>query len=41
MSVQVIMRDGKPEYAVLPWEEYQALLTSGRDVSVRKAGGGK
>ena len=26
MSVQVIMRDGMPEYAVLPWEEYQALL---------------
>ncbi|WP_417779640.1 helix-turn-helix domain-containing protein [Stutzerimonas xanthomarina] len=34
MSVQVIMRDGLPEYAVLPWEEYQALLTSGRDASV-------
>jgi DNA-binding XRE family transcriptional regulator len=30
MSVQVIMRDGKPEYAVLPWEEYQALLMNGR-----------
>ena len=26
MSVQVIMRDGQPEYAVLPWDEYQALL---------------
>jgi DNA-binding XRE family transcriptional regulator len=28
MSVQVIMRDGVPEYAVLPWDEYQALLTA-------------
>ncbi|MCQ4287958.1 helix-turn-helix transcriptional regulator [Pseudomonas stutzeri] len=27
MSVQVIMRDGVPEYAVLPWDEYQALLS--------------
>lgn len=26
MAVQVIMRDGTAEYAVLPWEEYQALL---------------
>ncbi len=26
MNVQVIMRDGQPEYAVLPWNEYQALL---------------
>lgn len=26
MSIQVIMRDGLPEYAVLPWDEYQALL---------------
>ncbi|AYF88083.1 XRE family transcriptional regulator [Pseudomonas sp. DY-1] len=26
MSVQVIMRDGQAEYAVLPWSEYQALL---------------
>ena len=26
MSVQVILRDGEPEYAVLPWAEYQALL---------------
>lgn len=25
MSVQVILRDGEPEYAVLPWGEYQAL----------------
>ncbi len=26
------MRDGMPEYAVLPWDEYQALLGSGRSV---------
>ncbi|MFL9814867.1 helix-turn-helix transcriptional regulator [Stutzerimonas sp. VN223-3] len=26
MNLQVIMRDGMPEYAVLPWDEYQALL---------------
>ncbi len=26
MSVQVIKRDGEPEYAVLPWADYQALL---------------
>jgi DNA-binding transcriptional regulator YiaG len=26
MNVQVLMRDGKPEYAVLPWDEYQRLL---------------
>ncbi len=26
MNVQVIMRDGEPEYAVLPWAEYQTLL---------------
>lgn len=27
MNLQVIARDGKPEYAVLPWEQYQQLLT--------------
>lgn len=26
MDVQVIMRDGEAEYAVLPWAHYQALL---------------
>ncbi|SDG89692.1 Helix-turn-helix [Pseudomonas flavescens] len=26
MNVQVIERDGEPEYAVLPWAEYLALL---------------
>jgi DNA-binding XRE family transcriptional regulator len=28
MNVQVIRRDGEPEYAVLPWGEYQALLAA-------------
>lgn len=28
MNVQVIMRDGAPEYAVLPWSEYEALLNA-------------
>src|SRR5690554_499170 len=26
MDVQVIARDGQPEYAVLPWAQYQQLL---------------
>lgn len=26
MDLQVISRDGEPEYAVLPWAQYQALL---------------
>lgn len=26
MTVQIIARDGEPEYAVLPWADYQALL---------------
>lgn len=30
MSVQVITRDGVPEYAVLAWDEYQALLKAAR-----------
>lgn len=29
MSIQIIMRDGMPEYAILPWDEYQALLKAG------------
>ena len=28
MNVQTIMRDGEPEYAVLPWADYQALLNA-------------
>lgn len=26
MDLQVISRDGEPEYAVLPWAQYQSLL---------------
>ncbi|MBD8240231.1 helix-turn-helix transcriptional regulator [Pseudomonas fluorescens] len=26
MDIQIISRDGEPEYAVLPWDQYQALL---------------
>jgi DNA-binding XRE family transcriptional regulator len=26
MGLQVISKDGEPQYAVLPWAEYQALL---------------
>ena len=26
MDLQVISRDGEPEYAVLPWAQYQALV---------------
>ncbi|WP_421683859.1 helix-turn-helix transcriptional regulator [Stutzerimonas urumqiensis] len=26
MGTQIIMRDGEPEYAVIPWADYQALL---------------
>jgi DNA-binding transcriptional regulator YiaG len=26
MNVQIINREGEPEYAVLPWAQYQALL---------------
>lgn len=28
MEIQVISRDDKPEYAVIPWEQYQALLVA-------------
>ncbi|KAF0865366.1 helix-turn-helix transcriptional regulator [Pseudomonas sp. LD120] len=28
MDIQIIERDGQPEYAVLPWAQYQALLTA-------------
>ena len=35
MNVQVIERDGEPEYAVLPWAQYQALLqAAGRPAAV-------
>lgn len=26
MDIQIITREGEPEYAVLPWAQYQALL---------------
>ena len=26
MDIQIITRDGEPEYAVLPWKQYQSLL---------------
>ncbi|WP_338523051.1 helix-turn-helix transcriptional regulator [Pseudomonas batumici] len=26
MDLQIITRDGEPEYAVLPWAQYQSLL---------------
>ncbi|WPO98932.1 helix-turn-helix domain-containing protein [Pseudomonas sp. HR96] len=26
MDIQVISRDGQPEYAIVPWDQYQALL---------------
>ena len=34
MNVQVIMREGQPEYAVLPWTEYQQLLQAAAGNSV-------
>lgn len=38
MNVQVIERDGAPEYAVLPWAQYQALLrAAGQVVEVAPA----
>ncbi len=32
MSAQIIKREGKPEYAVLPYNEYLALLELAEDV---------
>ncbi|MDH4654388.1 helix-turn-helix transcriptional regulator [Pseudomonas sp. JS3066] len=37
MSVQVIMRDGQAEYAVLPWSEYQALLRAAGQATTESA----
>lgn len=31
MNVQTIKRDGKPEYVVLPWADYQALVDAAED----------
>lgn len=38
MNVQVIAREGEPEYAVLPWAEYQELLAAAGRQPVRDAG---
>lgn len=32
MNVQTITRDGKPEYVVLPWADYQALVEAAEEV---------
>ncbi len=37
MDVQVILRDGEPEYAVVPWAEYQSLLTAAGRAMPRRA----
>ncbi|GLZ84589.1 transcriptional regulator [Metapseudomonas resinovorans] len=37
MSVQVIMRDGQAEYAVLPWAEYQVLLRAAGQAATESA----
>ena len=31
MNVQTIQKDGKPEYVVLPWADYQAMLAALED----------
>ena len=31
MKVQTIVKNGKPEYVVLPWDEYQAMLQALED----------
>lgn len=38
MNVQVIAREGEPEYAVLPWAEYQELLVAAGRQPVLDAG---
>lgn len=40
MGIQVISRDGQPEYAVVPWEQYQALLAAAGqpEVAANEAG---
>ncbi|MBV6290065.1 helix-turn-helix domain-containing protein [Pseudomonas aegrilactucae] len=35
MGIQVISRDGQPEYAVVPWEQYQALLKAAGQPAAR------
>lgn len=40
MDLQVISRDGEPEYAVLPWAQYQALLrAAGLSIKEENASG--
>ena len=31
MNVQMIVKNGKPEYVVLPWDEYQTMLEALED----------
>jgi DNA-binding XRE family transcriptional regulator len=38
MDLQVISRDGEPEYAVLPWAQYQALLRAAGQIEPSSAG---
>lgn len=37
MSVQIIMRDGVPEYAVLRWDDYQKLLAAQGSATAQSA----
>lgn len=37
MDLQVISRDGEPEYAVLPWAQYQALVQAANGVQPQSA----
>lgn len=37
MSVQVIMKDGRPEWAVLPYADYEALLATVEALSAQAA----
>ncbi|NIE77218.1 helix-turn-helix transcriptional regulator [Pantoea sp. Tr-811] len=39
MGIQVISRDGQPEYAVVPWEQYQALLKAAGQAPAEVAAG--
>jgi DNA-binding XRE family transcriptional regulator len=40
MGIQVIRREGQPEYAVVPWDEYQALLAAaGQSASTAPSAG--
>ncbi|MFJ4157131.1 multiprotein-bridging factor 1 family protein [Pseudomonas sp. NPDC089752] len=39
MGIQVISRDGQPEYAVVPWEQYQALLKAAGQAPAEAVGG--